>query len=159
MDPTKLLKKQHREVESLFKQIDKTDDPDDRRELMQEIARKLELHMKIEEEIFYPAVKELGSRKAEDLVMESYEEHGVVKLVMGQIPEVDPSDERFEAKMTVFQELIEHHVEEEEKEMFKLAQKLPEEELEELGERMMAEAEAAKPEAAQPGGKPRRRAA
>jgi len=81
----------------------------------------------------------------------------LVKLVMRQLPEVDPSDERLEAKMTVFQALIEHHVEEEE--MFTLARKLPEEELDELGERMMAEVEPTKPEAAQPGGKPGRRAA
>jgi hemerythrin-like domain-containing protein len=73
---------------------------------------------------------------------------------MGTLPEVDPEDERFEAKMTVFQELIEHHVEEEEKEMFKLAKKLGDEQLEALGEQMMAEVEAA--ESAQPARNKRR---
>ena len=134
-----MLKKQHREVQSLFKQVDKTEDGDRRRELMDQIVQSLQLHMKIEEEIFYPAVKELGTRKAEEMIMEAYEEHGVARLVMRELPRVDPEDERFEAKMTVFKELIEHHIEEEEEEMFKLAEKLGDEELAELGERMMAE--------------------
>jgi hemerythrin superfamily protein len=143
MDPTRLLKKQHREVEALFKQIHKTKDPDQCRQLMQELVTNLELHMRLEEEMFYPAMREVETKKAEEMVLEAYEEHGVAKMVMREIPNVDPEDERFHAKMTVFQELIEHHVEEEEKEMFKLAGKLDDEELEELGERMMTEAEAA----------------
>lgn len=143
MDPIKILKKQHREVESLFKRIEKSEGAEDRRRLLEQVGRNLQLHMKIEEEIFYPAVKEIGSKKAEELVMESFEEHGVVKLVLEQLPQVDPEDERFEAKMTVLSELVEHHVEEEEKEMFKLAGKLEDEELEELGERMQAEIERA----------------
>src|SRR5687768_16456316 len=124
MDPTQWLKKQHREVEAQFKQTEKTEDGDERRLLMEEIVSKLQLHMKIEEEIFYPAVQELETKKAAEMIMEAYEEHGVAKLVMAQLPEVDPEDERFDAKMTVFKELIEHHVEEEENEMFKLAKKL-----------------------------------
>src|SRR5262245_19769159 len=110
MDPTKLLKKQHREVQSFFRQMERTDDGGRRRELMRQIADALELHMRIEEEIFYPAIKEIGTKKAEELAMEAYEEHGVAKLVMQQLPQVDPEDERFEAKMTVFKELIEHHI-------------------------------------------------
>jgi hypothetical protein len=70
------------------------------------------------------------------MVMEAYEEHHVVKLVLAELPRVNPEDERFEAKMTVLSELVMHHVEEEEKEMFKLAQKLGRNELESLGEQM-----------------------
>ena len=91
---------------------------------MEEIASNLLAHMAIEEDIFYPAVKEIGTKKAEELVPEAYEEHHVAKLVIAELPKVDPEDERFEAKMTVLEELIEHHVEEEEKEMFKSAEKL-----------------------------------
>ena len=155
MEPTQLLKKQHREVEGLFKQIEKAEGADRRRELLAQLTKDLELHMRIEEEMFYPAVREIHTKKAEEMVLEAYEEHGVVKLVIGTLPEVDPEDERFEAKMTVFQELIEHHVEEEEKEMFKLAKKLGEEQLEALGEQMMAQVEAAKGET---GGRKRRAA-
>ena len=141
MKATDLLKRQHREVRSLFKKLESADNPRMRRQLMTEIARNLAGHTAIEEEIFYPAVRELESRKAEEMVLEAYEEHHVVKLVLAELPKVDPQDERFEAKMTVLSELIEHHVEEEESEMFKLAEKLGKEELSELAEQMSARAE------------------
>ena len=136
MKATDLLKKQHKEVKSLFKKLEGTDNARMRRQLMMDVARNLESHATIEEEIFYPAVREVDSRKAEEMVLEAYEEHHVVKLVLAELPRVNPEDERFEAKMTVLSELVEHHVEEEEKEMFKLAQKLGKEELEDLGEQM-----------------------
>jgi hypothetical protein len=140
VDPVNLLKEQHREVEQLFRKVERTDDPESRRELMEQISEKLSLHMSIEEDIFYPAVREAKTKKAEEMVDEAYEEHHVVKLVLAELPQVDPEDERFDAKMTVLSELIEHHVEEEEKEMFKLAKKLGKEELAELGEQMSARA-------------------
>ena len=143
MNPVKLLKKQHREVEALFKRVGKAEGASERRRLMDEIGAKLTLHTKIEEEIFYPALREVPSKKAEEMVLEAYEEHHVVKLVLAELPTVDPEDERFEAKMTVLEELVEHHVEEEEDEMFKLADKIDDDELESLGERMAQEAEQA----------------
>ena len=136
MDAVSLLRKQHREVESLFKKVEKAEAPGMRRGLMEQISAKLEMHTKIEEEIFYPAVREIESKKAGEMIDEAFEEHGVVKLVLKQLPGVDPQDERFEAKMTVLKELVEHHVREEEKEMFKLAQKLGKDELRELGAQM-----------------------
>jgi osmotically-inducible protein OsmY len=136
MKATELLKKQHREVRQLFRELKKTNAATGRRKTMEEIADQLGMHMKIEEERFYPAVRELGTKKAEKLVPEAYEEHHVVSLVLSELPKVDPNDERFEAKMTVLEELIEHHVEEEEKEMFKMAERLGDEELEELGKQM-----------------------
>ena len=152
MDPTRLLKKQHREVESLFKEIQKARNPEQARKLMRELVANLELHMRIEEEMFYPAMREVETKKAEELVLEAYEEHGVAKMVMRELPNVDPEDERFHAKMTVFQELIEHHVEEEEKEMFKIAEKLGAERLQELGSEM-EEAFAPEPAKKQAGGR------
>lgn len=132
MKATDLLKKQHREVERLFKQA-KQAEPAERRAIVDEISEQLRHHMEIEEGIFYPAVREIGTKKTEELVPEAYEEHHVVSLVLDELPDVDLEDERFEAKMTVLEELIEHHVEEEEKEMFKAAEKLGKERLEELG--------------------------
>lgn len=137
MKATELLKKQHREVKTLFRQVKKAD-ARGRRSGMDEIAAKLEAHMRIEQEIFYPAVQEIGTKKAEEIVPEAFEEHHVVELVLGELPGVDPKDERFEAKMTVLEELVEHHVEEEEKEMFKLAEKLGSERLAELGDEMQS---------------------
>jgi hemerythrin superfamily protein len=138
MNATDLLKKQHKEVKALFKKMEKAENARERRSLMDEIASALEAHTVIEEEMFYPAVRELESKKAHEMVDEAFEEHHVVKLVLKELPTVDPDDERFEAKMTVLSELVEHHVEEEEGEMFKLAKKLGEDELEDLGERMEA---------------------
>jgi Hemerythrin HHE cation binding domain len=88
--------------------------------------------------LFYPAVHDLGTRKAKEMVGEALEEHHVVKLVLRELPEVDTEDERFEAKMTVLSELVEHHADEEEEEMFKTAQRLGDDELKELGLRMQA---------------------
>lgn len=137
MKATELLKKQHREVKALFRSAKKAA-PDERREILDEIATKLAHHMHIEETIFYPAIAELGTKKTEEMVPEAYEEHHVATLVLNEFPELDPEDERFEAKMTVLDELIEHHVEEEEKEMFQAAEKLGADRLKELGAEMEA---------------------
>jgi len=136
MKATDLLKKQHKEVKALFKKVENTEGARERRRLMNEISIALEGHTAIEEEMFYPAVRGLETQKAEEMVLEAFEEHHVVKLVLAELPQVDPADERFEAKMTVLSELVEHHADEEEKEMFKVAQKLGKEELEALGEQM-----------------------
>ena len=140
MKATQLLKDQHREVKELFGQIQNTEDAEGRHDLMEQIAERLQTHMRIEEAIFYPAVQEAAGGKNEEMVPEAYEEHHVVKLVLDELPHVDPEDERFTAKMTVLSELVDHHVQEEEKELFKVAEKLGKERLEELGNEMEAEA-------------------
>ena len=131
-----LLKKQHKEVKALFKKVEGTENARQRRQLLNEISQSLEGHTLIEEEIFYPAVRGLQTQKAEEMVLEAYEEHHVVKLVLAELPRVNPEDERFEAKMTVLAELVEHHADEEEKEMFKTAEKLGKDELQSLGAQM-----------------------
>lgn len=140
MKATDLLKKQHKDVMALFKEVLEAEDPESRRQLCERIAEDLKIHSTIEEEIFYPAVRDLGE-KGEEIVLESLEEHHVVDLVLGDLPNVDFEDERFSAKMTVLHELVEHHAKEEEKEMFKLAQKLGKVELDELGERLESRAD------------------
>ncbi len=143
MKSTMLLKRQHREVEKLFAQALKTENAAARRKAMEAIVKALEHHTEIEETVFYPAVREIGTKKAEDMIGEAYEEHHVVKLVLAELPDVDPAADSFEYKMTVLKELIEHHVEEEEEEMFPLAEK-------KLGEERSSElaAEMAGPKAA-----------
>jgi iron-sulfur cluster repair protein YtfE (RIC family) len=146
MKATELLKKQHREVKALFGAAKKAS-PAKRRGVMDEITQKLQAHMKIEEDIFYPAVRELETKKTDELVPEAYEEHHVVKLVLAELPEVDLADEQFAAKVTVLSELVEHHVEEEETEMFKTAEKLGEKRLAELGSEMATAVESRQPAA------------
>jgi hypothetical protein len=137
MKATELLKKQHREVKTLFGEAKKVK-PGERRRVVDEITEKLRGHMMIEEDIFYPAVRGIGTKTTEEMVPEAYEEHHVVQLVLDELPDVDLEDEKFEAKVTVLEELIEHHVKEEEKEMFKSAEKLGAERLAALGSQMEA---------------------
>ncbi len=144
MKATDLLKKQHREVKKLFKDVEGTDDAKKRRALMVEIVEHLKLHTSLEEDVFYPAVRELGTKKAEEMTLEAIEEHHVVDLVMAELPKVDPAADTFEAKMTVLKELIEHHVEEEEDEMFPMAEKrFGAEKSNELAREMQQQAESA----------------
>jgi len=157
MTATNLLKKQHQEVKSLFRRVQKTEDTEARQGLTKEIINKLTVHAKIEEELFYPAVRGIGTEKAKDLVLEAYEEHHVVKLFLEELPTIDAEDEAFTAKMTVLGELVEHHADEEEKDMFPLAQKLGEAQLEAVGEQMAARVEALTGQAAEPSGRGRPR--
>lgn len=151
MKATDLLKKQHKQVKALFKKVEKTENPRERRRLMEQIEQELKMHSKIEEQIFYPAVRGIETEKAEEMVMEALEEHHVVDLVLIELPQVNPDDERFHAKMTVLSELVEHHAGEEEEEMFPMAEKkLGTEELKALGARME--------EMAGPGGRGRKAA-
>ena len=142
MKATDLLKKQHKNVKALFKKAEDTEGGRQRRQLMDQIASELKIHTKIEEEIFYPAVREIGTSKAEEMIDEAFEEHHVVDLVLAELPKVDPEDERFHAKLTVLSELVKHHVEEEEGELFPMAEKkLGKDRLQMLGERMQSMAE------------------
>jgi len=137
MKATDYLKKQHKDVMKLFKEVEKTEDTKGRKRLMGEIVSHLKVHTTIEEEIFYPAVREIGTEKAEADILEAVEEHHVVDLVLAELPRVDPAADTFEAKMTVLKELIEHHVKEEQDELFPMAEKrLGKERIRELGEQL-----------------------
>jgi hemerythrin-like domain-containing protein len=93
------------------------------------------IHERIEEEIFYPALKE--HPKAREIVLEGYEEHHVVDEIMGELEATDVTDETWSAKFKVMKENIEHHIEEEEGDMFKQARQVFDaDELESLGARM-----------------------
>ena len=104
--------------------------------LFARLKEALDLHARIEEEMFYPALKE--SQETREITLEAYEEHRLVKQLLGEL-EGEPKDtEEWTAKFTVLKESIEHHVEEEEGEMFKKAQRvLSKEEIEALGERLL----------------------
>ena len=131
-----LLTEQHREVEKLFAAFEKAKDEEDKEALFEEIADKLAVHTKIEEQIFYPAVRE---KKTEDMILEAYVEHTSAKRLLADMLEADPSEDSFTAQMKVLQEQIEHHVEEEEKELFVQAKKvLSNDELVALGQEMAA---------------------
>ena len=99
------------------------------------LKAELTIHERIEEEIFYPALK--SHPKAKDIVLEGYEEHHVVDEIMGELEATDVTDETWGAKFKVMKENIEHHIEEEEGDMFKQARQVfDDDELEDLGRRM-----------------------
>jgi hemerythrin superfamily protein len=134
MNAIKMLKQQHREVEKLFKKLTATRTDETRRTAFEEIADALAVHATIEERHFYPGVKK---QQTEDLLLESVEEHLEVKRLIADLMEMDAGDDQFEAKATVLQENVEHHVEEEETELFPTVEKLIDEaQLEAIGAAM-----------------------
>ncbi|HEX7224970.1 MAG TPA: hemerythrin domain-containing protein [Candidatus Limnocylindria bacterium] len=137
MDALELLKADHDKVKKLLSEGDETTERavKTRAELLATIKQELTIHEDIEETIFYPALKE--HPKAKEIVLEAYEEHNVVDTVMAELEATDVADERWGAKFTVMKENIEHHIEEEEGEMFKQARSVFElDELQALGDRM-----------------------
>jgi hemerythrin-like domain-containing protein len=138
MNAITLLEDDHAKVKKLLNELESTTERGvkSRSELFATIKGELTLHETVEEEIFYPALK--SHPKAKDIVLEGYEEHHVVDLLMSELEGMDVSDEHWGAKAKVMQENIEHHIEEEEGDMFKTARQVfDRDELDDLGERMM----------------------
>jgi hemerythrin superfamily protein len=120
---SELLKKDHEKVKSLFKQFEKQeDDPERARQTFEEIAKELQVHSKLEEQIFYPELRDY--KETHDLVLEAVEEHHVVDTLIEELSGMSADDEAFSAKCTVLKENVEHHVEEEEGEFFPKAEKI-----------------------------------
>ena len=147
-DAIALLKEDHKKVKGLLAQLEKTTErgADRRKMLLGKIEQEVKVHTTIEEEIFYPAYRDAVKKKDDrELYQEALEEHHVVDLVLPELKRSDPSGEVFGAKAKVLKELIEHHAEEEEKEMFPKARKvLAAAELKDLGARMAARKRALK---------------
>jgi hemerythrin superfamily protein len=137
MNAIDMLKTQHRKVEDLFSKIEKARSDRKKEQLFIELADSLAIHATIEEHHFYPGVK---ARSTEGILLESVEEHLSIKRVLSDLLDTACEDETFDAKLKVLQDLVEHHVEEEEGTLFpKVAKNLEEDDLEELGEAMQAE--------------------
>lgn len=112
-----LLKHDHREVDSMFKQFDAEDEARSKAEIAQHICLSLIVHSEIEEELFYPAAQRALEDEDRDLVSEAKVEHMSLKRLIDDISGSSPSDEMFEARMTVLKEYVKHHVHEEEHEL------------------------------------------
>jgi len=113
MDAITLLKKDHQTVEKLFKRFEKTGDGAlvERRKIVDQIIEELAKHAAIEEQLFYPVTRATVD-EVDDVVLESLEEHHVVKWLLSELETMDPADERFKAKTTVLIENVRHHVKE-----------------------------------------------
>jgi hemerythrin-like domain-containing protein len=132
-NPFALLKQDHRAVEKLFSQVADTTERAEktRTELFAEIKAALEEHTSLEEQFLYPVLEEAAPTHS--LTLEAEEEHEVVKTLLEELAGMEPTDEQWTAKFTVMKENVEHHVEEEENELFPKAEKaLSAEQLQEM---------------------------
>lgn len=121
MDIFELLKQDHERVDGIFKQLGLTTERAEktRGELFARLKTELDLHAYLEETILYPALKEVEETR--EIALEGVEEHRVVKRLLGELDAMPATSEQWTAKLTVLKENVEHHVEEEEGEMFKQA--------------------------------------
>jgi iron-sulfur cluster repair protein YtfE (RIC family) len=135
-----LLTKDHQAVSTLFEQLEHSKNDNHKKKMVfDKIDAALLFHLTIEEEIFYPALKQPKAKNLKDEVTEAYEEHKQIKHLLEQLSSIAPTDETYDSKVKVLKEDIEHHVEEEETEMFPDAQKqLGDKRLEELGAKLAA---------------------
>ena len=137
MNAFTLLKTDHKKVAGILEKLDSTTERGvkTREELFTQLKTELDVHARIEETIFYPALQDADETR--DITLEAFEEHRLVKQLLGELEKMDKGDEQWTARFTVLKEQIEHHVEEEEDEMFPKARKvLGEEKAEELGARL-----------------------
>ena len=137
MNAFTLLKQDHQTVADLLEKIDKTTERalKTREELFTRLKTELDIHAKIEETVFYPAIE--NEEETRDITLEAFEEHRLVKQLLSELESMSKDSEEWTAKFTVLKENVEHHVEEEEGEMFPKAKKvLAKEDQETLGARL-----------------------
>jgi hemerythrin-like domain-containing protein len=137
-----LLKQDHKQVKELLEELESSTDRAAKRrlDLLRQINTELQVHAQIEEQIFYPAYHQAVSKKEDQkLFYEAVEEHKVVKAVLAELQGTEPTAPQFGAKAKVLKEMVLHHAQEEEKEMFKAARAhMSKEELDLLGEKLEA---------------------
>jgi hemerythrin superfamily protein len=142
-DAITLLKQDHREVKELFDSFEKAKSAGPKEKIAAQICQMLTVHAAIEEEIFYPAVRAQAKAKSplNDMLDEALVEHSAAKELIAEIQGGDPGDELWDAKVKVLGEQIQHHVKEEEGELFKEVRNT-DVDLEALGEEMAARKDA-----------------
>jgi len=138
MDALDLLKEDHQKVKELFEAVEETEDQKEKNRIFAEIQSELETHARIEETVFYPAMEK--HEELNDMVLESIEEHKQIKTLLKEIDNLTSDSDKFEPKLQVLMENVEHHAEEEEEgKMFpKIRQICSQQDLEELGQELEA---------------------
>lgn len=137
MEVFELLKADHEKVAGIMEKIDETTERGikTREELFTQLKSELDLHAQVEEQFFYPALED--AEETRDITLEAYEEHNLVKKLLAELEAEPKDDEEWTAKFTVLKENVEHHVEEEENELFKKARRvLGKDQSEEIGIRI-----------------------
>lgn len=143
MDALKLLKQDHHRIRKLFDDFDQARGSVRKRDIAETIFRELELHRKLEEDIFYPAMSDRGSEEIRELVVQSLEEHQEVGSLIEELRDLDAEGPGYEQSFAELVESVQEHIEAEESEMFPQAQKSLRDRLEEIGSRMEEEKELA----------------
>jgi hemerythrin superfamily protein len=139
MNAIDLLKEDHDKVDKLFQKVKATPD-DDHKDLFEKINAELEVHTHIEETIFYPKLKEEGDEELKKITLEGIEEHHQAKMFLRELSSLVEDSEKFEPKLKVLMEDIEHHVQEEEGKMFLMVkEQFDEKTLQDLGREMEKE--------------------
>jgi hemerythrin superfamily protein len=138
-DATSVLEKDHAAVRKLLKRLESARGPGMRATLFARVRDEVLAHARVEEEIFYPAFHSAAKKEEDDrMFFEAAEEHHLVDVVIAELKRTDPATDPFAAKAKVLKDLIEHHAEEEEEEMFPRARKLlSRDELADLGRRLV----------------------
>ncbi|HEX8129996.1 MAG TPA: hemerythrin domain-containing protein [Pyrinomonadaceae bacterium] len=138
MDAFELLKNDHAKVSSLFDRIEPATDAATRQQLFTQLKQELDLHAHVEETILYPALK--AAAETRDITEEAYEEHQEVKDLLAELEATPPDSEEWSDMILELRENVEHHVEEEEGEMFTKAREvLSAQQINEIGAQMSAE--------------------
>lgn len=140
-NPIEIIKRDHRNVEKLFKEYEDLGDKafETKRKLVEKITKELKLHTEMEERFFYPKAKDALNKEEDKMVEEAYAEHDVAKRLLEELSVTHPEDPQFDARVKVLNENIAHHIMEEEKELLPVAEKnMKEDDLNAIGEEMMA---------------------
>ena len=140
MDAIKVLIKDHDEIKQYFREFEQAGERayKTKQTIAEKVIEELHAHTQIEEQLFYPTVMQKGNKELKDLVLEGIEEHRAADFMIERVRTTQPEDETFDAKVKVLIEEVEHHLKEEEKEMFPEARKVLKDELEPLGAQMEA---------------------
>lgn len=121
------LRHEHDEVKGMFRELEKAiDEGAGRKRLFSRLRKEIRPHMDAEEQAFYPPL--LAEEESREEAMESVEEHHVARLLLGELEKLDEGDDRWAAKLSVLKEVVEHHIREEEKVLFRKARKVLDEE-------------------------------
>ncbi|HET9476805.1 MAG TPA: hemerythrin domain-containing protein [Dehalococcoidia bacterium] len=134
-DANVMLREDHRKVKELFRKFESTEDTQEKKAIADTAILELDIHARLEEEIYYPAVRKM-SDDIDEIMNEAEEEHHVVEELMKELLQMKADDPMFTAKFTVMSENVEHHIDEEESEMLPKAAELGRETMEDLGSRM-----------------------
>lgn len=156
-DVLQMLREDHKKVQTLFEEFERTEKKEAKKGITDNASMELMTHMELEEELFYPELEKQGG-EAEEMIAEAEEEHHVVKLIISELADMRAGDSHYDAKMKVMAENVQHHIEEEESQVFPLAEKLGRERLNMLGNDLMRAKERHEKEMAR-GTRRRRRAA